>query len=344
MLRAQFAVGSPPDPSRIEENKMSRSLLACAAALSMTLGVAGHAHAQQGVTIQRSTAVNAGNQPTGGARSTSQAMERERRANGDTGSTLKERSFEAGKNAGGGFASETGKNAAPAQAGLAAERTKNGSEGQKNAGGFSVGAESSNNGQSAGASNRESEKNGSRNDNAGGGGGSDNRGSDSNREQDRNGAARDDAGNNQGSDNRSNEESEKNGTDSSEQQNAQDNATSQPAPDGTTGSEGRRADKAVAAIEGRRDHATPSERAKGTAATRNSLTALPSRTPGRSVLLDHTAGDGSGNIDPNQASGKSAVTPQQPAAYRPDPRAFSKGQLTGKGLGQPDSAAAQAHR
>ena len=276
MLRAQFAVGSPPDPSRIEENKMSRSLLACAAALSMTLGVAGHAHAQQGVTIQRSTAVNAGNQPTGGARSTSQAMERERRANGDAGSTLKERSFEAGKNAGGGS--------------------------------------------------------------------SDNRGSDSNREQDRNGAARDDAGNNQGSDNRSNEESEKNGTDSSEQQNAQDNATSQPAPDGTTGSEGRRADKAVAAIEGRRDHATPSERAKGTAATRNSLTALPSRTPGRSVLLDHTAGDGSGNIDPNQASGKSAVTPQQPAAYRPDPRAFSKGQLTGKGLGQPDSAAAQAHR
>lgn len=195
------------------------------------------------------------------------------------------------------------------------------SEGLKNGSGF--GSETDKNGSSA-DSNKESSKNSSDE-------------SASNKEQEQNNAAHNDTGDNKNNDNSGNDsdsESGKNREDSSEKQNAEDNRGSeeQPAPDDTTGDNRSKADKASNFIKKKRDYATSSEKAGSAATTPSSRT--PARIPGKKKMLDHTAGDDSGGIDPNQTGNKPGIgTPPGKAL---DPGAFDKGNLTGKGLGQPD--------
>lgn len=205
---------------------------------------------------------------------------------------------------------EVGKNAGGVQDGHEGEGSKNSSESDKNAGGFDSNKESSKNSDTNNASNKEKEQNDS---------------------------ARGDTADNKNNDNSRDDENNKNGESASDKQNNEENRNTeaQPAPEGTAGNDtGNRGDKASAFIKAKRDYTPPGEKVTGTSINRT--THKSSRTIGRRVELDHTAGDGTGTVDPNQSSNKGSIA--SPPASTVDPRQFSNGNLTGKGFGQPDSA------
>lgn len=205
---------------------------------------------------------------------------------------------------------EAGKNAGGVQGGHEGEGSKNSSEADKNAGGFD--------------SNKESSKNSDANNS-------------SNKEKEQNDSAHYDTADNKNNDNSRDDENNKNDESASDKQNNEENRNteSQPAPEGTAGNDtGNRGDRASAFIKAKRDYTPPGEKVNGTSINRT--TNKSSRTIGRKVLLDHTAGDGSGTVDPNQSSNKGSIA--SPPAGTVDYRQFSNGNLTGKGFGQPDSA------
>ena len=252
--------------------------------------------------------------------------------------------LEGRKNGIGDLAGESGRNATPGSEVLGSERSRNGDEAGRNAGGLDVGAESSRNHQGGSGTNREQAKNGDSRDESAKNG-SNNRGDDnrSSNEQQKNSAARNDSGssnkderdnhdenNSSGNDNKDQDERDKNDAGSGENR----NANSRSGPDDSSSNEGTRSNKVITAIRGR-GRTTPTERVGGAGLTRVAPGISP-RIP-TPVQYDPTAGDDAGHMDPNQPAGRPAAG-QPPPGARPGRGAFDKGQITGKGLGQPDSA------